>query len=244
MPQQGSPTALWTLVLPVQRGDRAKSRLLVPGVEHAALARAIALDCLAAVRSCPAVRHRIVVTSDEVVAAAATAAGDVVISDDEARPGAGDANGPGPDHTGGLGAALGAGLAHAERRYGDGRVAVLLADLPALTPGDLQIALAAARHHRLAFVADADGTGTVLLAGRARGPMPFAFGPGSAARHQSLGAVRLDLDLARLRRDVDTLQDLRSAAVLGLGPHTRVLLARAGEPLSASGGVDRGAAAH
>lgn len=244
MPQQGSPTALWTLVLPVQRAERAKSRLLAPaGVEHPALARAIAMDCLAAVRSCPVVRHRIVVTRDEVVATAAAAAGDVVISDDDG-PGAGPANATGPHHTGGLGAAVAAGLAHAGPLSGDGPVAVLLADLPALTPGDLQVALAAAGQHQLAFVPDADDSGTVLLAGHGRGPMPFAFGPGSAARHQGLGAARLDLELARLRRDVDTLQDLRAAAVLGLGAHTRMALATAHDPLSASASVDQGAPWH
>ena len=244
MQQQPPVPALWTLVLPVQRGEFAKSRLLAPpGVQHAGLARAMALDALAAVRSCALVRHRIVVTSDQAVAVAASAAGDIVIADD-ARGlggdnadglGGGNADGLGGDDADGLGAAVGAGLAHADRLAATSPVAVLLADLPALTPGDLQMALEAARHHRLAFVADADETGTVLLTGRRPGRLPFAFGTGSAARHQGLGAVRLDLQLPRLRRDVDTLGDLRSAAALGLGPRTRSALATAHETFRGSG---------
>ncbi len=236
MQQQPPVPALWTLVLPVQRGEFAKSRLLAPpGVQHAGLARAMALDALAAVRSCALVRHRIVVTSDQVVAVAASAAGDIVIADDARGLGGDNADGLRGDDADGLGAAVGAGLAHADRLAATSPVAVLLADLPALTPGDLQMALEAARHHRLAFVADADETGTVLLTGRRPGRLPFAFGTGSAARHQGLGAVRLDLQLPRLRRDVDTLGDLRSAAALGLGPRTRSALATAHETFRGSG---------
>jgi 2-phospho-L-lactate guanylyltransferase len=42
--------------------------------------------------------------------------------------------------------------------------------------------------------------------------------------HAAAGAVRLDLALPRLRRDVDTRADLEAAAGLGLGRRTRALV--------------------
>ena len=196
----------WTLVLPVQSAGRAKSRLAVPaGVDHDRLARAMALDTLAAVRACPLVRHRIIVTSDEVVGPAAVGAGDDVVLDDGS----------------GLGAAVATGVARALQLAPAGAIGVLLADLPALTPADLILALEAAAKHSSAFVPDDVGSGTVLLTAITGSSLRPAFGVGSAARHRALGAVRLDLDLPRLRSDVDTARGLQAAAELGLGPQTR-----------------------
>ena len=61
------------------------------------------------------------------------------------------------------------------------------------------------------------------------------FGPASRDRHLATGAAEIvgPAQLAGLRRDVDTLDDLRAAADIGLGPHTlRALGAslRAGPP--------------
>ncbi len=48
------------------------------------------------------------------------------------------------------------------------------------------------------------------------------FGPQSRMRHRQAGAVELDLaGIPGLRRDVDTLADLHSAALIGLGSRTR-----------------------
>ena len=205
----------WTLVLPVQNAGRAKSRLMVPsGVDHAQLARAMALDTLTAVRGCPLVQRRVVVTSDPVVGAAALVAGDDVL----------------PDDGHGLSAAVAAGVATARLLAPNGAIGVLLADLPAVTPDDLTLALSAAGSHRCAFVPDSEGTGTVLLTAFSGGHLRPSFGAGSAARHQALGAVRLDLDLPRLRGDVDTADGLRAAAALGLGAHTRS--AMTGDPVA------------
>jgi len=197
--------ATWTLVLPVQSAGQAKSRLVVPaGVDHDRLARAMALDTLAAVRACPLVRRTIVVTSDEVVGPDALAAGDDVL----------------PDDGRGLGTAVATGVARALQLAPDGAIGVLLADLPALTPADLTLALEAATGHTTAFVPDDEGTGTVLLTALAGSSLRPAFGVGSAARHRALGAVQLNLDLPRLRTDVDTARGLQAAAELGLGPQT------------------------
>ena len=77
----------------------------------------------------------------------------------------------------------------------------------------------------MVFVPDAEGTGTVLLAGLEARVLRPAFGAGSAAAHEAAGARRLTLELPRLRRDVDTREDLRTALTLGVGPRTRAVLA-------------------
>lgn len=209
MSSASGAVARFTLVLPVQGADRAKSRLVAPqGVDHAALARAIATDALAAVRACDLVVRRVVVTSDPVIGPAARELGDEVVTD----PGSG------------LTAAVSAGVARARRLDPDGGVGVLLVDLPALTAADLALALDAAAAQPRSVVADTEGTGTVLLTALTGVELRHAFGTGSAARHVSLGAVLLDLDLPRLRRDVDTAAALGAAQALGLGPSTAAVL--------------------
>ena len=201
--------ARFTLVLPVQSAARAKSRLVAPpGVDHAALARAIATDALAAVRACDRVVRRVVVTSDPVIGPAARALGDEVVLD----PGSG------------LTAAVDAGVARARGLDPDGAVGVLLVDLPALTAADLTLALDAAAAHDRSVVVDTEGTGTVLLTALAGVELSHAFGADSASRHAGRGAVPLDLDLPRLRRDVDTAAALLAARALGLGPSTAAVL--------------------
>ena len=204
----------WTVVLPLKGGPAAKSRLGA-GPD---LAAAVAADTLDAVLACRVVGAVVVVTADGATAAAARAAGALVTR--ERRPGAG------------LVEAVRDGVEQAARRPGP--AAVLLGDLPALRPDDLAEALrAAARALRrrparaMAAVPDADGTGTVLLAARAAADLDPAFGPDSLAAHVRRGAVRLDLDLPRLRRDVDTPADLAEALALGAGPRTVALADRA-----------------
>jgi 2-phospho-L-lactate guanylyltransferase len=109
-------------------------------------------------------------------------------------------------------------------------VAVLLGDVPALRPGDLAAGLGAAAAYDLAFVPDADGTGTVLLTALDAGRLRPRFGAGSARRHEDGGHRRLDLPLPRLRTDVDDAGSLARAAALGLGPRTAALLAGARRP--------------
>lgn len=159
-------------------------------------------------------RRRVVVTSDPRVGPAATRAGDLVLAD----PGVG------------LAGAVDRGLAAAVAGDPLGPVAVLLPDVPALQPQDLTDALKAAAAHVFALVPDAEGTGTVLLTAAPGRLLRHSFGRDSADRHARLGATRLDLDLPRLRRDVDTLAALATARKLGLGPATMALLAAVALP--------------
>jgi 2-phospho-L-lactate guanylyltransferase len=201
------------VILPLKGGPAAKSRLGAP----AALATAIALDCLTAVLAVDRVDAVIVVTPDPELAAAALAAGAVVQA--ESSPGAGLL----PAVTDGLATVV-------------GRCAVLLGDLPALRSGDLQTALELSAAllteptgeqmpPPMVFIPDAEGTGTVLLTALTPAAMQPSFGPASASAHQASGALRLDADLPRLRRDVDTPADLRAAIEFGVGPRTKAVLA-------------------
>jgi 2-phospho-L-lactate guanylyltransferase len=231
-----SPTRVtWRLVVPVKGGAGAKSRLHPPaGVSRSDLAWAIARDCLEAVGAAVPAGHLHVVTSDQTVASYAAGLGAVVVADpgrglDEAvRAGVRSACTSATDHGGAwLHPHVPVGATAAPPPDG---VAVLLGDLPALTPADLLCALEAAAGHDLAVVPDAQGTGTVLLTSLT-GLLEPAFGADSAARHTAAGHHRLDLDLPRLRTDVDDDRSLAAARGLGVGPATLRALAGAGATL-------------
>jgi 2-phospho-L-lactate guanylyltransferase len=202
----------WSLVIPVKVLALAKSRLTgLAGPARARLALAMAADTVAA--ACAAADSVIVVTDDEEAGAELSGLGAVIVPD---KPGDG------------LNAALRFGAGQADERWpGRGRAA-LAADLPALSAGELSRALAAAARAGQAFVPDAAGTGTTMYtAGPGVSFLP-RFGPGSRAAHLSAGAVELLIPGADgLRRDVDTVADLRDAARIGLGRRT----AAAADPL-------------
>ena len=203
----------WQLVVPVKGGPAAKSRLHPPGgVDRVELALALATDCLTA---CVAGMPRgcvHVVTSDATVAGVASALGAHVVAD----PGAG------------LDAAVLAGRDAVLADHPGAAVAVLLGDLPSLRAEDLRAALRAASAHERAVVPDADGTGTVLLPPVPGAGLAPAFGQGWAARPEAAGHTRLELDLPRLRRDVDDDAALRAALALGVGAATGAVLSGGG----------------
>ena len=216
---QDSRQDSWTVVLPVKGGPAAKSRLgglashgRLDVATTTALALAMAIDCVEAVLRTPDVGSVLVVTGDPDVGRSARELGAVVVHQ--------------PDEDPGLAAAVKRGVAAASR----GPTAVLLADLPSLRPDDLQAALSAARDAcsngaGWVFVPDARGDGTVALAALDAAALRPSFGPGSAAAHAAAGARSLALDLPRLRQDVDTLEDLRHAVRLVVGPRTARTLA-------------------
>ncbi|UOE43183.1 2-phospho-L-lactate guanylyltransferase [Agromyces larvae] len=236
---QRGPTDAWTLVIPVKSPSRAKTRLAPEAGpdERAALARAFAADTVAVALATPGVGRVLVVADDPALAGAAE-----FVAEPEVR-------GLDPAIADGIAAAAGAPGAGAapptrvsrQSEWRAGRssgahpadappIGVLLGDLPALRADDLASALEAAARHPLAFVRDADGTGTTLAT--ARGGVPFAprFGPDSAARHAAAGFVELGAsDMSSwptLRRDVDTAAALVAAVALGVGPATAAELAR------------------
>ncbi|WP_323096892.1 2-phospho-L-lactate guanylyltransferase [Intrasporangium sp. YIM S08009] len=207
----GADASAWRVVVPVKDPRHGKSRLArTVGADRETLSRAIAADTLEAVVDAIGAGSVVLVTADPALGTTWSTRGVHVVDD----PGTG------------LNGAVSAGI-DAARRVGDttSLVGVLLGDLPALDAASLRAALAEAAHHADAFVPDADGTGTVLRTGRRFTPR---FGEGSAARHESDGAVRLELDLPRLRTDVDDAAGLAAARRLGPGSATRAVLEHRG----------------
>jgi len=193
----------WTVIIPVKPALSAKSRL-GRGPE---LARALALDTVAAVVACSVVSRVVVVTAD---------VGFRPPGVDIAR----ERSPQGIDAAVRTGTALVVGDAVAAPR------AALLGDLPSLRPEDLAAALALAAPHSRAFVADRESTGTTLVTAATGMSLLTAFGPGSAAAHRGLGLVQLDLPVgSTVTVDVDTVEQLDRARVLGLGPATLATLA-------------------
>jgi 2-phospho-L-lactate guanylyltransferase len=211
----------WSVVVPAKRLVAAKTRLtpltaaLPAGLPagHRDLVLALLGDTVAAARRSPAVRLVVVVTDEPEAAALATALGAQTVGDE-------------PDA--GLNAALAHGARQARARTG-GPVAALSSDLPALRPDELTAALVAAAALPRAFVADAEGSGTTLLAVR-DGELDPRFGAGSAAAHTASGAVPLDGEWPGLRQDVDTPADLQTACRLGVGPRTTGFLEAISRP--------------
>lgn len=194
----------WSVVIPVKVLARAKSRLAgLDASEREAVALAMAADTVAAALASAAVGSVVVVSDDPAVRAEAEAAGAEVIPDTPGK---------------GLNEALSAGARHAAARWPERGLAALTADLPALSAGELTSALAAAERSGQAFVPDAEGSGTTLYTARPGVMFRPLYGPQSRTRHRLAGAAELKLPgIPGLRRDVDTLADLRAAERIGLG---------------------------
>jgi 2-phospho-L-lactate/phosphoenolpyruvate guanylyltransferase len=210
------PTALtWSLVIPVKVLAQAKSRLTgLADQRRAEFALAMAADTVAAAVRADTVAVVLVVTDDPEVGALASDLGAMVLADTPA---------------GGLNQALAHGAAYSQDRWPERGRAGMAGDLPALRSRELTVALAAAARLPTAFVPDADGTGTTLYTAAPGAQFRPQFGPASRDRHLASGAHEIglgesDTALAGLRRDVDTLDDLRAAAKIGLGPRSRALV--------------------
>jgi 2-phospho-L-lactate guanylyltransferase len=217
----------WTVLLPVKVLAQAKSRLAVlAGDRRRELALALASDTVSAVVACPEVARVIVVTSDPEAGPRLSALGALIIPETgEADPAFAARDEPRPSPDGSqhqLNAALRRGAAVAARRWPGTGLAALTADLPALRPAELAVALrAAAGTAGPSFVPDAAGVGTTLYAVVPGAEFRPMYGGASRARHAAGGAAELALDgIAGLRQDVDTPDDLRAAVALGVGPRT------------------------
>ncbi|WP_329334295.1 2-phospho-L-lactate guanylyltransferase [Streptomyces sp. NBC_00663] len=203
----------WTLVIPLKPLERAKSRLsdtagdgLRPG-----LALAFAQDTVAAALASPSVGDVAVVTDDPLAARELAALGARIVPDEP---------------QGGLNAALAYGAGVVRASHPETPLAAVNADLPALRPLELARVLDAATEFPRAFLPDAAGIGTTLLAIRAGQELRPAFGTDSRSRHRASGAVELSLTgVDSVRQDVDTGEDLRAALALGVGPRTATVAA-------------------
>lgn len=204
----------FAVLLPVKPPARGKSRLVGLSDEgRVALASAFALDTAAACLRASAVGAVLAVTDDALFASALVGVGCAAIPDGVSD----DLNG-----------SLRLGAVEAARRWPALRPVALCGDLPALRPGDLDAALGlASEMSGASFVADAAGTGTTLYSAPLERFAP-SYGVDSARLHAESGAQALGGELISLRHDVDTLEDLRSAVRIGLGPRTTLAAARFG----------------
>ena len=185
---------------------------MVSAAQREQLAAAIALDTVQAARAATRVGELVVVGSLR-----------------ESIPGVNLIDDPGR----GLVAAVEAGLAAVDPDLTSAR-AVLLGDVPALAPHDLdaalELGLAVATPGR-AFVADAAGSGTTLVIAAPGEAHALRFGADSARLHREAGYQELAIASGSpLRRDVDTVDDLlelarlHDAGELTLGSRTRAAL--------------------
>jgi 2-phospho-L-lactate/phosphoenolpyruvate guanylyltransferase len=210
MAPESQAALAWSLVIPVKVLAQAKSRLTgLPGGRRSELALAMAADTVAAAVRAEPVAAVLVITDDPDVSAMVSGLGATVLADSPAA---------------GLNEALSRGAAYAAARWPERGRAGLAGDLPALQPEDLAAALATAGGLGVAFVPDADGTGTTLYAAVPGAMFRPQFGVESRRRHLASGAAEIT-GARGLRRDVDTLDDLGQAAEIGLGPRTSALLA-------------------
>lgn len=206
------PDATWSVIIPVKDTSVAKTRLTgLSQRDRATLALAFAIDVTVAALACHDVRLVVAVTNDDGVSDALAALGASVVPD---RP-ASDLN-----------TAVEHGVRWVRRDDPAAAVAALQGDLPALRAADLAQAFAIAGSTPRWFVADADGTGTTLLAANTRAPLRPSFGTSSRHEHLAGGAIELVASgLERLRRDVDSENHLWEAVRLGVGSHTRAAMA-------------------
>jgi 2-phospho-L-lactate guanylyltransferase len=210
-----SPEQPWHVLIPVKALDQAKRRLGASDGPHLDLVLGMLWDTIAAVRGATQVGDVFVVSPD------VRLEGMQAEHDFRWIPEHGESE---------LNAAIGQGAvwitAHSPGPFG---LLVCTADLPCLTPADVDQIVLAAADFPVAIVSDAAGTGTtmVLATNGSSIPVEFAphFGPRSCAAHVQQGAVNLSAQagssLARAERDVDTPVDLWDAERLGVGVWTR-----------------------
>ena len=206
----------WTLVIPLKPLARAKSRLADTAADgvRPTLALAFAQDTVAAALASPSVKDVAVVTDDALAGRELAALGARIVTDEP---------------RGGLNAALAYAADTVRAARPQTPVAALNADLPALRPLELARVLDAAAEFPRAFLADAAAIGTTLLTAAPGRELLPAFGPDSRARHRASGAAELTLtEVDSVRQDVDTGEDLRAALALGVGHHTKLVVAALG----------------
>ena len=201
---------MWSVVLPLKATRRGKSRIDVHPALRQRLTLAMAMDTAVAVAGAAAVADVLVVVEDEVDGREIGRLPGVRVLLTRTR----DLNDAIADGVAALGLERSAASRSRSRHAapggsGRGSVATLPADLPSLTPTELDTALVACLPHGVAVVADRQGTGTTLLAASSPELLVPRYGVGSLARHVAAGAVPIELPAdSGLRRDVDLADDL------------------------------------
>lgn len=193
-------------VLPIKSFGAAKQRLsgLLGGGSRKALAQAMFLDVLAALRRVEGLDSVAVVTADSQAEWAAHGEGVEVLLDKQER---------GQSH------AVSIGIRHGVER-GFERVLLVPGDTPLIEPREVAAMLQRAEHEEagVVMVPDRHGVGTNALLITPPQAMEPSFGPGSLERHRALAAAgglahRIEA-VPSLLLDVDTPEDLAQLAEL------------------------------
>lgn len=227
----------WTVVVPVKALESAKSRLstVLTSDARRELVLAMATDVLRACLSAPGVRSVRVVSPDPEVRALADRLRVGYVNDPE---GAWAALGPDgaphcvcPDDP--LNTALTAALVDIT-----GPAAVVTADLPELTSGQLSGILARAVGYPHSVVTDHRGVGTTMAFWTSPTSSRVSrFGTGSADRFRIDGSAVALPAPEQAARDVDTPRDLSILADREVGPATAAVLRRGSPTLTAHPGA-------
>jgi len=212
-----SRAAPWLAVVPVKPAAAAKTRLVgVDEPQRMALARAFALDTVAAVAAALSVGTVVVVTSGNEWPQPWPGDADVLVVTDDLA---------------GMNDAVRRGMSWVRQHRSEAAVAVFPADLPAATPAAVECFLRRAAAHERSVLADIEMVGSTALTASPGAALRPAFGPASLHHHLTGGAVLVELSgLEPLRRDVDLAAHLRAAVRLGVGPRTTEVLAEAASP--------------
>ncbi len=203
-------------LVPVKALGEAKGRLaaLLTQDERRRLALAMLEDVLRALQGVPSVEHMAVVSPDAEVLARAEKLGADPLNEPPLCRGVNQA------------------LAHASAVLSDGGADALLvvaADLPAVSPPEIEALLDALPERGIAHVPTDDrGTGAIAL--RPPDAIPFRFGRRSSASHKREAVARglpaRVLHLASLSRDVDEPDDLADLLARPAETATHRLLAQ------------------
>jgi len=197
-----------TAVLPVRRWDGAKSRIGLDRPERASLAEAFSRDVIDVLLRSTVIAQLVIVTDEDGLGQIRNERLVAITSEPRQRFGQGLRN------------AVAAGVTWAGHHRADAPLMVLPADLPSLTTSGLEDAIRQMQDHARAFVPDSEGEGTTLLYARRPGLIRPAYGRGSAQAHRHRGHEPCAAVDPGVRRDVDTLGDLRTALQLGVGVAT------------------------
>ena len=206
----------WRILIPVRGGSASKSRLanaISAHEDRKELALAFASDVVAAASAAPSVEGVSIITADDSLSDHFTRVGAEVIIE--------------PERLSGLNAAVRFGTEDLQSRYPKVGIAVIMGDLPEVTPEAIAEALELASAVELGVVADHERVGTSMLTARP-GSVPHpSYGEGSYARHIDAGHVDLPIPGdSPLRRDVDTATDLRRLRKIPAEKHTLEALRR------------------
>ena len=213
-------------LVPAKALDQAKGRLaaLLSEDERRQLALAMLTDVLNALQAVPSLDTIAVVSPDSDVLEHARSSGAGAIQE--------------PQTVRGINQALSHAL-HSPIVRGIDTLVVVLADVPEITPADVQQVIDAVPFPRGIVICPSRDKGTSILAARPPSVIPFRFGPLSFSAHKREAAAQgLEaqvLHIETLAADIDSPADLQNLLSRPAETATQRLLARLGVAARAGG---------